>query len=195
MLLELAAIAVLAERCAPQISPLTLIPVIRTESGFDPLAIGVNGPLARALKPASKAEAIATAAYLINQGRSIDLGLAQINSKNLARLGLTIRDAFDPCQNLAAAGRILAADYRYALQIKPEPQAALRIALSRYNTGHDTRGFSNGYVSRVVRHAARPSGVATPPPTEAPATANASPQMVFEGAASPQLLFAGSARS
>ena len=34
-----------------------------------------------------------------------------------------------------------------------DPQAALRIALSMYNTGSQSRGFRNGYVAKVVGNA------------------------------------------
>lgn len=46
---------------------------------------------------------------MISAGRRVDLGLAQINSKNLGWLGLSVEAAFDSCQNLAAAARVLQA--------------------------------------------------------------------------------------
>src|SRR3546814_4009442 len=39
------------------------------------------------------------------------------------------------------------------------PQRALRIALSMYNTGSQSRGFSNGYVGRVVGNAGVSDGI------------------------------------
>ena len=72
-------------------------------------------------------------------GHSVDLGLMQINSANLARLGLSIADAFDACRSIKAGAQMLEADYR----------AAMRDALSRYNTGDPVRGIVNGYVARV----------------------------------------------
>ena len=83
MILELAAVLTLAQRCAPTIAPETMLSVVQVESRFNPLAINVNGAADPA--PARTAsEAIRTAEALIRQGRSVDLGLAQINSKNLA---------------------------------------------------------------------------------------------------------------
>ena len=33
----------LAMQCAPMVAPLTMAAIVKTESGFNPLAIGVNG--------------------------------------------------------------------------------------------------------------------------------------------------------
>jgi type IV secretion system protein VirB1 len=64
------------------------------ESGGDPLVIGVNAGRARSLpatavRSATPQEAAARAAALSAQGRSINLGLMQVNSGQLARHGLT----------------------------------------------------------------------------------------------------------
>ncbi len=72
----------------------------------------------------------------------------QINSANLARLNLTLSDAFDPCRNLAAADRVLVDGYT-APAPGQDPQPAVQQALSRYNTGNAVRGVSNGYVGKV----------------------------------------------
>lgn len=145
----------LAAQCAPVVAPTTLLAVASAESGFDPLAIGVNGRRPTQIHPASKAEAVATAGRLIARGANIDLGLGQINVRNLARLGLSVADAFDPCRNLAASAEVIAAGYRRA---DPQPgaeQAALRTSLSLYNTGDVRRGFANGYVAKVTAAAGR----------------------------------------
>lgn len=148
----------LAQQCAPQVAPQTMAAIVRTESGFKPLAIGVNrgGRLER--QPASVGEAVATAKWLISQGYNIDLGLAQINSDNLRRTGLSVEDAFDPCKNLAAGAFILQGNYRNARRKYANEQDVLRASLSAYNTGNFRSGFSNGYVSRVI-HNARTVGV------------------------------------
>ncbi len=83
---------------------------------------------------------------LIAQGRSIDLGLGQINSANLQWLGLSIEAAFEPCANLKAAAQVLLSGYR-----PQEGRRAFDAALSRYNTGHPRRGLANGYVARVAQ--------------------------------------------
>ncbi|MCC7266867.1 MAG: lytic transglycosylase domain-containing protein [Caulobacteraceae bacterium] len=125
--------------------------VVQVESGMNPLAIGVNGKPRIAVSVATPQEAAAKASALIAAGRSVDLGLAQINSKNLGWLGLSVEAAFDPCRNLAAAGRVLQAGYRPSAELGEQP--ALMRALSRYNTGDDQRGFRNGYVAKVTKAA------------------------------------------
>jgi type IV secretion system protein VirB1 len=148
----------LARTCAPQVAPTTLLAVARAESGLDPLAIGVNGPGRGSLRPRSRDEAVAAARKLMAQGRDLDLGLGQINVRNLRPLGLSVEAAFDPCRNLQAAGTVLAAGYRRGVAEAGPGQRALRIAFSVYNTGHIARGFANGYVARVA-------GASKPPPS------------------------------
>ena len=47
----------LAQQCAPLVSPVTMAAIVRTESGFNPYAIGVvRGRLVR--QPASLVEAV-----------------------------------------------------------------------------------------------------------------------------------------
>lgn len=152
-MLDLAIILALSQACAPQAAPETLAAIAYVESRFDPLAIGVNRGPRPAGAPRNAVEAARIARDLLAQGANLDLGLAQINSDNLGWLGLSVEAAFDPCRNLAAAGRVLNAGYR---PVRGEsPQRTLRAALSRYNTGHPTRGFSNGYVARVEAAAER----------------------------------------
>lgn len=164
MSLSLAAALALASQCAPSVAPETLLSVVHVESRFDPLMIGINGLPHQVVAPRSLADAVAQAKALIGAGRSVDLGLAQINSKNLGRLGLSVEAAFDPCQNLAAAARVLQAGYDLRQAATVGEQPTLKMALSRYNTGDAHRGFANGYVQRVTRAAAHivPALQATP---------------------------------
>jgi type IV secretion system protein VirB1 len=147
VILEFATALTLARQCAPAIAPETMLSIVKAESGFNPLALNVNGAAAPP-PPQDKSQAIRDATALIAQGRSVDLGLAQINSRNLGWLGLSIADAFDPCRNLAAAAKVLEAGYVSAARVAPQ-QTALRMAFSAYNTGDHARGFRNGYVARV----------------------------------------------
>lgn len=155
MILDVAGAYALARACGPSVAPETLMSVVHAESHFDTLAIGVNSPGVRRPQPATKEEAVATARSLIRRGVNIDLGLGQINSANLAWLGLSIEQAFEPCPNLAAAARVLTLNYRAVAQSAPTPQHAIATALSLYNTGDRRRGFSNGYVAKVYASAAR----------------------------------------
>lgn len=146
--LPLATFVQLAATCAPHVAVETLAAVARTESALDPLTLHDNAT-GRSYHPATPADAIALGIELATVARhSVDLGLMQINSANLSRLGLTLADAFDPCRNLAAADRLLVAGYA-APPSGEDPQPAVRQALSRYNTGDPARGLANGYVTRV----------------------------------------------
>lgn len=176
MAISLAAAFALAAQCAPTVAPETLLSVVEVESRFEPLAIGVNGKPRIIVNATNRTEAVSKASALIAAGRSVDLGLAQINSRNLAWLGLTVADAFDPCRNLAAAARVLRGGYDANQASILGEQQALRVALSRYNTGDADRGFRNGYVAKVVSASARvvpaiqptlgtPTEAAEPPPS------------------------------
>ena len=155
MALTLAAALALAAQCAPAVAPETLLSVVQVESRFEPLAIAVNGAPRIAVEATSVDDAVAKASALIQAGRNIDLGLAQINSKNLSWLGLSLADVFEPCTNLRAAARILQDGYGRSDPARVGEQAALKTALSYYNTGHPARGFTNGYVGKVVSAAER----------------------------------------
>lgn len=153
MILELAAFLGLAASCAPGVAPETLAAVARAESGFDTLAINVNGPGGGRVRSASAPEAAARARALIAEGRSVDLGLMQVNSRNLDWLGMSVEDAFDPCRSVAAGARVLT-------------------AFSGYNTGSPSRGFAHGYVARVLAADAANGAAPAAPPSPAPQPAS-----------------------
>ena len=139
MILGLVLFAQISTSCAPGDSVDTLASVAKIESGFDTLAIHDNSG-GVTFHPVSEREARDLANNLIvKRGHSVDLGLMQINSANLPRLGLSIGNVFDACHSITAGARILKDGY----------QRALRAALSRYNTGDPVRGVANGYVRRV----------------------------------------------
>ena len=121
----------LAQECAPAVHPQTLAAIVKIESGFKPFAIGINkGTATLKRQPESKEEAVKTAKELIAGGHNIDMGLGQINSENLPRLGITVDDVFDACKNLSAAAAILTDNYTRASVRAGEPQEALKKALS-----------------------------------------------------------------
>lgn len=144
------------------------------ESGGDPLLIGVNADPSRGLpaamvRAATAQDAARQARTLLAQGRSIDLGLMQINSSQLARHGLTVDAAFDACRNMAAGAEHYAADVA----------AVWNLAARRYNTGAIERGAAYAasveqVLARVreappqagtrAQVAALPSPTADPPP-------------------------------
>lgn len=146
--LSLRQFAGLAQRCAPTVSLRVLRAVARTESQFDPLALHDNNQSISRRLP-SVAAAVALAQRWLAIGDSVDVGLMQINAANLPSLRLSLKTAFDPCRSLSAAASILRAAYVRSANVA-EQQAALLIALSRYNTGRPLAGLINGYVGKVL---------------------------------------------
>jgi type IV secretion system protein VirB1 len=177
MTMALAVVLQLAATCAPNVAPETTAAIAKAESGFDPLAINDNTTRLTYFER-SVQDAVARASMLRARGHSIDLGLMQINSANLDDLGLSIADSFDPCRSIAAGARVLSDAYAGGATRSAE-QAALRIALSRYNTGRRDLGFRNGYVRQVERAALRlvPALEVTGiPPTASPPPASHLPE-------------------
>jgi len=138
----------LALSCAPGVELPTLRAVAAVESHFEPWAIRDN-TTHEVWAPPSLAAAVALAGDRLRKRHSVDLGLMQINSGNLASLGMEMNDAFDPCRSLGAASRILLADVAVGSS-EAERKAAILITLSRYNTGRPLAGIANGYVDRVI---------------------------------------------
>jgi type IV secretion system protein VirB1 len=163
--------------CALTVAPITAEKIILAESGADanPLALNVNhlaGPQPHAT---SVSEAAALARRYIAAGYSVDIGVMQINNRNLAGLGYTIEDALEPCANVRGGGAILTADYARASAQLGEGQPALLAAISAYNTGDFARGFRNGYVARVtgipaIADLSIPAKAPPPPPDPYTAT-------------------------
>ena len=165
-----AAILGLAAQCAPNVAPQTVAAIVQTESQGYPFALNVNGTRQPARQMNATAAA-ATAKRYVAAGYSVDLGLGQINSRNMRRLGLTWETVFDPCTNIAALGQVLSQNYQSVAGGR-HPQTALRLALSMYNTGSTSRGFRNGYVAKVVGNAGVADGVTADYPETAPPPAN-----------------------
>ena len=141
-------LATLVIACAPLIAPDTAQALIAVESGGNPFAIGVIGASLQR-QPRNAAEAEATAQALDAAGWNYDLGIAQINKKNLGRYGLNLHTAFEPCRNVKAMQSILGDCYGRAFKQSPE-QRALRQAFSCYQSGNFQTGFQTRYVAKVV---------------------------------------------
>ncbi len=92
-------------------------------------------------------------ALSMGEGISVDVGLMQVNSANLARFGLSITQAFDPCTNIKAGTQIFLEGMRKVQKMDqyfPTEQLKIQGALSLYNTGSPWAGFENGYVARAL---------------------------------------------
>jgi type IV secretion system protein VirB1 len=147
------ALATLLQQCAPNVGERTMTAIVRVESNASPLAIYDNTS-GRSFSPRTVREAMYTASTLVDAGHSVDLGLAQVNSANLSRLGMSIRDAFDPCSNLHGAATILQTAYDAASsRFSPGPYA-LRRAIGAYNSGSIFGGDT--YVDRILAAAGLP---------------------------------------
>ncbi len=145
--LSLAAFAKLATVCAGLVAPQTMASVAMTESGLDPLAIGVNRGCAKPPRPPSMAAAAVLAQALVDRGCDPDLGIAQINVRagHLQRRGLPLIAAFDQRVGLRVGCEVLQECFRGAPAV--DEQVRLRQALGCYNTGrHDATA---PYVARV----------------------------------------------
>lgn len=144
-------LAALYAQCGPNVAPQTLAAIVRVESGGDPWRIGINGDYVLPRQPANQAEAIKVANRLIGMGYNIDMGLMQVNVKNLASLNLSVDAVFDPCTNVKAGAQILQSFYQKAVKDIGQGQQSLRRAISAYNTGNFSKGFANGYVAKVMQ--------------------------------------------
>jgi type IV secretion system protein VirB1 len=159
----------LIARCAPTVHPETMAAVVSAESRGHQFAIADAGPvsmpwaqrkaLVRSLYPGSLEEAVATAQSLVASGHTVSLGIAQVNDRNLARMGVSIREVFDPCTNVSVGGRILTDFYEKAVAKFGAGPTALHAALSAYNSGDWARGAKDGYVERVYRQLGKPLAI------------------------------------
>lgn len=149
--------------CLFQVHQDTATQIIQHESGGKPNAINVNvipgKPRPSYKQPKNRMEAISQAKRFIKLGYSVDMGLMQINSKNLPRYGVTVEEIFDPCTNIRTGSRILYNAYQRTTKTTADSQTALLKALSIYNTGNMQRGFTNGYVARYTGHKIKVSTV------------------------------------
>lgn len=141
-------ISKLAADCAPSVPKQTLEAVAQTESALDSWALHDNTTGASE-RPTSQERALADTWTWLNRGDSVDIGLMQINAANLPALGMTVRDALNPCTSLAGGAAILRAAYGGG-KTTADQQAALLMALSRYNTGSPFLGIMNGYARHVM---------------------------------------------
>ncbi len=154
--LTIQAALALSLQCAPAIDPNMIVAIGQHESGLDPLTIHDNttGVVIHGSAVAS------AAAQLIAAGHSVDLGLMQINSRNLGLLGLSVEHAFAACGSVEAAAKLLA-------------------LFSRYNTGGPQRGIANGYATKVM---ALMDGVrGMPPDSSRSAAAALQPTLTLRG--------------
>jgi|WetSurMetagenome_2_1015567.scaffolds.fasta_scaffold05262_2 type IV secretion system protein VirB1 len=144
----------MARRCAIDVHPETMKAVVTTESSHNPYAVGVvGGRLSR--QPRNLDEALQVVSLLESQSYNYSLGISQVNKKNLSRLGLDVKSAFDPCKNLKGGSKILKECFQTAKGRGMNDKDALQAALSCYYSGNFTTGKKLGYVDKVLGVAAK----------------------------------------
>ena len=125
--------------------------IVKVESGGNPWAININKLGVRLLaQPKTKEEAIKWVDWFNDRGYNIDVGIAQVNIKNIKRMGYNPTDFLDPCLNLKVASQILLGNYKSSSKLTNNTNDAVKLAISAYNTGNFRSGFANGYVGKVV---------------------------------------------
>ncbi|MES2879184.1 MAG: lytic transglycosylase domain-containing protein [Pseudomonadota bacterium] len=161
----------LMARCAPTVHPETMAAVVSAESKGHQFAIADAGPvhlpwsvrktMVRSFYPGTLDAAVAKSQELIKNGHTVSLGFAQVNDRNLRKLGVSLSEVFDPCTNIAAGGRILTGFYERAAAKFGPGTKALRAAISAYNSGDWLRGEKDGYVDLVYQQVGRPLAIRT----------------------------------
>ncbi|QGT84929.1 lytic transglycosylase domain-containing protein [Pseudomonas coronafaciens] len=156
-MLTTSAFLALAMQCAPSIHPATLTPIVKTESSFNPYAIGVVGKVLPR-QPQSLDEAVLAVKKLVAEGADFSIGLGQINRQHFDVN--RPEPVFEPCTNLRMAATVLEQCYARASAQEPNRQAALHKAISCYYSGNPKRGFKaeaefggSSHVQRVLANA------------------------------------------
>ena len=82
--------------------------IAKVESNFNPYAININLEKEnRSFYLQNKAIASKFVNYLEKHGYNFDIGICQINIKNIKRFGLSPIELLDPCKNIEISARIL----------------------------------------------------------------------------------------
>ena len=176
----------LLDQCAPQVSPVLMQALVRTESAWQPFAIGMDRSQSAVKQPSTLAEAVATARELAAAGRKFSVGLAQIHVSNVALYGMTWDQAFDACQNLAVGQKVLWNFYHRASASGYSGVAAIWAALRGYNSGGVDRAISDDYANRIFAYmSSAPAQVQIGGGVPVPKPANNKPPLPFTVAAWP----------
>lgn len=143
------ALPYLIQHCVPNIAQASMLAIVQVESKGNPLALNLNKGYRLQFQPQSKVQAQKWIEYLDKHNYNFDIGLAQVNIKNVNKYGHKATELLDPCTNLKIGSSILIKSYTSALPGSKSPDEAWQKAISAYNTGNFHSGFTNGYVGRV----------------------------------------------
>ena len=131
--------------CGPWVHADTIAAVVAVESGGWPWAIATPHG---AIFPRTRAEAQRVLAYALRIESSVDIGLMQINSQWLPKLGVSAPALLDPCTNVRVGAAILATNFVAASRPGRTHLQALVAALSAYHSGSETAAVA--YAARVL---------------------------------------------
>lgn len=127
-----------------------LISAIMTQESAGKIeALNINRWDGKPVRPGSVTESVEIAAYFVDKGYTVDIGLMGINSVNVERFDHTLQSAYEPCLNIGLGEKILMENIQTAHSAGYSGDKALQVALSLYNTGSLNAGFENGYVDKV----------------------------------------------
>lgn len=176
--MDLSAFMALAERCAPGVDARALIPIVRAASGFESLALTIDGRKPIKILATSKDEAIALAMQAKVAGSNARLGIAGLTFDDLQKTEISVSDAFDACPSLRVAARIHGEAGRGDAGQVAIPKEALR-------TKRSVKGDSDPDVDRSVEQ--------TPMPVEQERPAKQSWDVFGNASASSLLVYRASA--
>lgn len=129
--------------CAQYDVPKTLaLAIARQESGCHPYILNVGG---KDVRPRTKDEAVRIARAAMRAGRSVDIGIMQINSYWLRKYGWKVEQVIEPCNNAKIGVWILAQEIRrHGLTWR---------AVAYYHTPlHRNPERGRAYAQAIVRH-------------------------------------------
>lgn len=141
-------LATLILHCAMAVHPETVQAIIQHESRGNPYALNTQ---VRSHYPSNREEAGRLLMQAIREGRSIDIGLMQVNTQWLDDFDISAEALFEPCTNIRIGTTILQRNYEATWAKYRAEKPALLGALSMYNTGNERAGIRNGYVGKVAR--------------------------------------------
>jgi len=157
--------AAITAACGPSVPNDTLAAISRTESAFHPFALSINypqtsarragfatGSMLLARQPRNLTEALGWATWFELHGYTVSVGLMQVNIQTARLYKLSLRQLFDPCQNIRAGATIIADYYHRTHQATSSTSEALLNAISAYNSGNTDTGYANGYVAGVYNN-------------------------------------------
>jgi hypothetical protein len=151
--------------CAHGIDPTIQAAVVAVESHGNAWVLHDNND-GHVYRPSTMHEAATVASTIIAENtetlgdddRGVDIGLGQINSRNLTHLHVTVSQMLDPCENLTVSSHMLTgawnAEQRRSASL--DRDAAWDAALQIYNSGH---AHGDESYARSVRIAMRSSFV------------------------------------